>query len=395
MSYDRGLKALNLEETDKLPLFGATFDVRLIERVHGVRIPEEWPPERRLLEVYRACDTDLVRYSHYPTRRQETLPGDLRTERAPRLQDSLHGSLQELEPYWPARDAVDADLWRIAWVGCTLGKSSDEAATNLWVVRRPFDTYEELLRHLAEYDPRNYDASTVEQLAERFRASFWWLQDLLGDQAVVEGFFYLHPFTYLLVHVGWPHLARLALEDPDVLDRLIQQWCEVIAKYLTAWSNVGIRVLEAHDDIATENGPAMSPRWFRERMLPHYADLWKPLKEKGVKVLFVSDGDVTQLMDGLAEAGVDGFVIEGDARLPRAAYEAYVHRWAATKPLFLQPNWTLMREGTVEEARDEALWLASLAKRHPGVFHFASLGGTDRPEMREAFYRTWVENRGR
>jgi hypothetical protein len=110
-------------------------------------------------------------------------------------------------------------------------------------------------------------------------------------------------------------------------------------------------------------------------------------------VLFVSDGDITQLMQGLSDAGVDGFVVEGDARLPRSSYEAYAAKWGGQRPIFFKPNYHVMVEGTPDDAREEGRWLAGLAKRYPGIFNFASMGGTDDPVMREAFYRSWVENR--
>ena len=68
--------------------------------------------------------------------------------------------------------------------------------------------------------------------------------------------------------------------------------------------------LLSHDDLASYNGPVMSPEWLREHILRWYRKIWEPIKRKGIKVIFVSDGDYSLLIDDLAKLGADGFMID-------------------------------------------------------------------------------------
>ena len=48
----------------------------------------------------------------------------------------------------------------------------------------------------------------------------------------------------------------------------------------------------------------------QENVLVHYPRIWRPLKERGVEDHLLLHGNITSLLDDLAEAGADGFVIE-------------------------------------------------------------------------------------
>jgi len=55
------------------------------------------------------------------------------------------------------------------------------------------------------------------------------------------------------------------------------------------------------DDIAGQNGLLVSPELWRRFIMPHHAELNRVIHEFGVKVIYHSDGAVTQAVPGLIE----------------------------------------------------------------------------------------------
>jgi len=80
-------------------------------------------------------------------------------------------------------------------------------------------------------------------------------------------------------------------------------------------------VLISHDDIATSRGLIFSPDWFKKNIFPWYPKIWEPIKRKGIKILFISDGKYDVMIDDVAKAGADGFLIDHTNDLGRIAGE--------------------------------------------------------------------------
>jgi len=65
-------------------------------------------------------------------------------------------------------------------------------------------------------------------------------------------------------------------------------------------------VIQLGDDLATQNGPAMSPALYREMVKPYQAELFRFVKERTpAKLYYHSCGAVTSLIEDLIEIGVD------------------------------------------------------------------------------------------
>ena len=58
-------------------------------------------------------------------------------------------------------------------------------------------------------------------------------------------------------------------------------------------------------DIAYKGGTMFSLDFLKTEYIPRLARQLEPLKQAGIKVVYHSDGDVTEIIDGLIEAGVD------------------------------------------------------------------------------------------
>jgi len=369
LGLKRALQAIDLRSVDRNLLMGPVGGSELIKGVYGVDLSRERPR----VEQHRIQDVDLIYTLGAP--RDAGTPSARITE----------GSFEELREGFPY-----TDCFHIAYKGCRLARTKD--ATQLWVVERPFKDYDELLRYLKRYDPRDDEPRSVGEISEGYRETYEREQGLFGDVTLVAGELYLTLFTYLLIHIGHVFVTRLAFQNPEELDELASRYAEITAKHIEAWSRTGIRLLVSHDDIAGQKGPIMAPKWFGERVFPHYREIWKPAKDAGLKVVFVSDGNYVPLMQGLADVGADAYHIEWDPRLSHSTLESIVERYGQSKMLMFGPNYEIMNYGKPEEVVAEAEWLAKLAKTVPAHF-LSDVTGT--PSNIELFWRAWDRLRQR
>lgn len=79
--------------------------------------------------------------------------------------------------------------------------------------------------------------------------------------------------------------------------------CRVEIDNLLAY---GYDAVQFGDDFGTQAGMLVSPELFRTFFKPRYAELIKPIKAAGKKVLFHSCGYVLPILEDLKEIGVDG-----------------------------------------------------------------------------------------
>jgi len=369
LSLQRALQAISLRPVDKNLLMGPVGGPELIKSVYGIDLPKD----RWRVEQHRILDVDMIYTLGTP--KEIGTPSTRVTE----------GSFEELKEGFPY-----TDCFHIAYKGCRLARTKD--ATQLWVIERPFRNYDELLHYLKSYDPRDDETRSIEEISEGYKETYEREQQLFGDITLVAGQLYLTLFTYLLIHIGHVFVTRLAFQNPEELDEVVSRYSEVTTKHVDAWSRTGIKLLVSHDDIAWQKGPIMSPKWFGERIFPYYKKIWKPAKDAGLKIMFVSDGNYVPLMKGLADAGVDGYHIEWDPRLSRPTLEAVVTKYGQDKILAFGPNYEIMTYGKAEEVVSEAEWISNLAKTVPAHFLSDVNGTTNNVEL---FWRAWDRNRQR
>jgi hypothetical protein len=88
----------------------------------------------------------------------------------------------------------------------------------------------------------------------------------------------------------------------DLLDfnlRVIDEFCKsvCIPQFMTI-----------AEDMSYNLGPMLSEDHFNEFLKPYYLKLTESLKERGIRILVDSDGDVTQLIPWLKNVGVEGIL---------------------------------------------------------------------------------------
>ena len=108
---------------------------------------------------------------------------------------------------------------------------------------------------------------------------------------------------------GWEMLL-LGASNPSAMERTFDGIFRYTLYHMEAWAKTSAEVIIQHDDFVWANGPFMSPDYYRKVVIPRYAELWKPLRAAGKKVLFCSDGNFMELASDILEAGADGLIFE-------------------------------------------------------------------------------------
>lgn len=193
-------------------------------------------------------------------------------------------------------------------------------------VRRADGRYERRFRWTTWIEPARYADAASYAAAKRAYLDRWdpaWTPDKqrrmeeylsdIADQRRRLGEVFFFPggpclgLMGIIHEVGLEHFAYYHAEFPDVIDELL----EVHALDAVTWighlpEGHGIVAVFAGDDIAFKGGPLLSPTWFEQHYFDRMARLLAAYHERGIRVLFHSDGNLNALLDGLVDAGIDG-----------------------------------------------------------------------------------------
>ena len=115
--------------------------------------------------------------------------------------------------------------------------------------------------------------------------------------------------------VGLPFFSALwvepwvltIIEQPEQVRRARFDRAEMMKRAAGFWKSRGVDAVMGAEDLGYNRGPFMSPCHFRELFLPGYQAQAAAVHETGLPLLFHSCGNLTQIWDGLAEAGFDAY----------------------------------------------------------------------------------------
>ena len=126
--------------------------------------------------------------------------------------------------------------------------------------------------------------------------------ELYPDHCFIYGS-HIGPFTAGYMAMGFERFFLRLLEEPAFVHKLLEartEWC--IAKYQKA-INLGVDVAVLGDDAGHNKGPMISPRMWRELILPYHRRI---VEELDVPVIWHSDGAIESLLPMAIEAGFVG-----------------------------------------------------------------------------------------
>ena len=307
MSYDHGWAAINLEMPPRVPRteYSATMHWDLVEAVTGLAVDETTAPEARA----RAQRAFMAAWNYDYS--WSTLIGG--NEFGPLRTDMGH-----------AEYAAGGTDWRDT-------------------VHCPFTDVEQVL----SFDPwEAYGRRDRSEITRRFEDS-WNRQRRALDQVPTTGV-YVTLVSGLIDIFGWDMLLLACGTDAKRFGELANRYAGWIQQYFDALADADVPSVMIHDDIVWTAGAFIRPDWYRTYVFPNYRKFIAPLRETGKRVAFTSDGNFTEFIDDLADAGVHGFCME-----PTTDMALVAEKYGRTHFFIGNADTRVLLSGTREQIRAE------------------------------------------
>lgn len=189
--------------------------------------------------------------------------------------------------------------WGIFWAG------AQEDGRHFLHVPKPQSVDEAL-----DFRPLDYFPKSVDEYRAEFEGTYAAMLASTGESCYGIPSHYTTAFHWPLAIFGFHLLCEAGMDDGR-FGRLMERFAEVSLRITTAWSQVpGLAGFILHDDLTMSSGPIFSPAWYRRHIFPHYPAIFAPLKQRGIPIIFCSDGDCGMFADDIFAAGADGMNVE-------------------------------------------------------------------------------------
>ena len=166
-------------------------------------------------------------------------------------------------------------------------------------VETPGD-FADVKRRLVSGIPERYPADIDAQIEE------WLKRDyplVLGRNCAANGFYWR-----AREFMGTENLSYAWYDYPELMHQMMEFFADfIIETSRPVLKKINVEYFVLNEDMSMKNGPLLSPETFRTFIFPHLVRLIDFLKSHGTRYVMVdSDGDPTQLIPLLMDAGVDG-----------------------------------------------------------------------------------------
>lgn len=339
MGRERALKAIDLQPTDRVPQWVIMSNPDYVRRLTGI------DPFQHRREAYLRCFKLLD---------IEIADGDVNIE----LREPGESGLAEE----PARNTaqgqheVRTSQWGVfgtAWDRPQMAKTAEEILA--FEPREP--------ANLIGTEYWEIAAKSVDELAVLYQDRFHRMQAALGESSLVYAYFYCTLFMWSIMLFGWEPFLEAAASEPAKFRVLLDKFAALSLKVTSAWAKTDIELFVSHDDICMTRGPVFNPLWYREHVFPWYREIWRPLKEAGKKIVFMSDGRIDRVAGDVMAAGADGVYFE-----PVSDLEYLVREFGRDKILIGNADVKILTFGTREDVVNEVRRCMTLGRDCPGYF---------------------------
>jgi hypothetical protein len=270
-NLERFKKAINWEPVDRIQTYDY-LDNRNILLDHGGYDPSRSYSFEELIEInavaWKAIGVDITRSVYDP------------------VNHWMGGKIVN----WIRFFGVDESGWGVSQAGDTA-----------WISKRPFHTLQELEKHMPNLpryeDVRDWYQPVIRQIQGALRA-----HDIVFIGAV-EG-----PLTDAYTYMDMELFAAAIYDAPELLAHVMDCTGMFSAHIARAYAEVSeVPLLFMGEDIAGSSGPIFSPKFVREQGLPRWKWISDPIKEKGMKFLYHTDGRYGKFLPLIfEELGADG-----------------------------------------------------------------------------------------
>ena len=114
----------------------------------------------------------------------------------------------------------------------------------------------------------------------------------------------LHTTLYQFV-VGMNDFMMACYEDVSFIEEMLEVSTEYWTSFCQAIVNEGVDFIFAADDVAFKTGLFIPPQLFKTLWVSKMTRIIEPALEKGIPVIFHSDGRIDDVVEDLIEMGVD------------------------------------------------------------------------------------------
>jgi len=209
------------------------------------------------------------------------------------------------------------------------------------------------------------------------------------DDIVHTGGYYTTIVSGAIQAFGWDMLLEAAA-DRDRFAKVLDSFFRHSLHHYKAWAQTSCEAFISHDDFVWSQGAFMHPDIYRQVIIPRYAQLWKPLKDAGKRVLFCSDANWIEFLDDIVEAGADGFIFE-----PMMPLDPVVEKYGQTHVIVgSKVDTRTLTLGTKDQVRQQIDDTLAIAKDCPGfIFAVGNHIPSNVPvEMGEFYFEYLSEN---
>jgi len=223
----------------------------------------------------------------------------------------------------------------------------------------PFETPEDVLA----LDPREaFDKLDHAELVKKFEDSYK-SQCASWPEGVHMVGTYTTCISGLIDMLGWDMLLLAAGVDQKKFGEMTNRYCEWFQQYMDALADADVPLIMIHDDIVWTAGPFIHPDWYRKYVFPNFKRYFTPIRDSGKKIMFTSDGDYTEFIDDLVDAGVTGFVME-----PMTDMALIAEKYGKTHSFIGNADTRVLLLGSRAEIRAEVERCMDIGKACPGFF---------------------------
>ena len=151
-----------------------------------------------------------------------------------------------------------------------------------------------------------YDSEDEKRYAEDYEKR---IQKAVEEERFPIGWGFPGFFGFGRWMMGLNRLLMAFFRDKNLIHEMFGFWSDFITKMAKRALELQVDYLGIWEDMAYRHGPMISPKTFKEFMVPYYKRVTDIFRNKGVDVAIVdSDGDINPLIPLWLKGGVNGFL---------------------------------------------------------------------------------------
>ena len=259
-NYERFVKALNRQSVDRILTYDFVDNKQLLIKYGGYDETKKYSYEQ-LVEInakaFKGVGLDVTRYIYDPANHW------------------MGSKIQN----WIRFFGVNPDNWQVSQKGGTA-----------WISKRPFSDLKGLEKNMPK--PPKYEE--IEQWYKPFIKLVKQIFDSYGLVFIgaVEG-----PMSDSYSYTDMELFMTAIYDAPELVAHLMDCTAKFSAYISRVFAeNASAPLMFMGEDIACGTGPIFNPKWLREMALPRWRWIAEPIKAKGYKFLFHTDGRYGELL---------------------------------------------------------------------------------------------------